>query len=910
MNNIVPYHFIESVTDPKDEINKIIENSLAELSNRIHQQRCYAFCGAGVSMGQPSSMPSWKSMLTELLEVLSKRHPELNDNRGHIQSLLDQNDLVTAAELIQSSLLHANFDTLTFEINNILMRRDSATGVYSQGPIQPNTNHFLITRILFGHILTTNYDELLGDADRATGLMLYEPIDRISPAELEAALIRGSRLLIHMHGRLSTRSAIVLTRSDYNRAYGRSFFNDWLTQSLVTRSFLFLGYSLSDFDFVNLIRAAREQMSANLKIGPHFAILPRQDFPEIRRRFLNNNYNIHTIPLDVRGPEIARFLVRLHGKCARLAADDIRHPGTKILGPMAAAYCQAVKRTLGPDLVALILIDAHDSHTASIHYVNNAGHNQSVPIPVDSNGGLYRLFRDLSEVSYYYHGNRTQSTDPYHNHLAPLCKEAISSVLAAPLASQGKKVGMIVIGSRVQDAYARDHLDALLGTASKFADSYLDFLRREEATFRNSGKLHDFARIRANLQKSLLVKNATDLDYILYEADFRRGHLVAHYDTTKHDDTKQLGARWGPLVMTDLGHLATWSLHTGATLRFTHAADAQSFGRGVDAGTGLRYFGLEGAGNLCIIPIRAFGYVVAILAAWSNSPPEGERFHGTIFDRIKRLLRVYLNDYSVAIGGDDVAESFLSRFLTGLTEIQGQTIEEIKAALDNPTKRLLMIEWCLRALVEESGVTGLAKARLWLLGTDQKYHLVKSCVHPKAVFRNKPQVDGYADYHRTSDTGDRYTSYTVDRYTRDPYARPQSNRMFQDYPDPNTDHLDKAKFGSWLTGPIYFGNRTYDGLARGDTRLLGYLSVDDHFPGGADGLPVQKPVSTAQQHFQRCLVDLVTHVLATICDKVVPVTGLLPVPGNSATKGRGPSDVKRMGENTTTATRRRKSRRS
>ena len=907
MNNIVAYNFTESVAGTNDDANKIIENSLTELSNRIHQHHCYAFCGAGVSMDPPSNMPSWKSMLGDLLAVLSKQHPELNDNRGHIQSLLNQNDLVTAAELIQSSILHANYDTLTFEINNILMRRDRTTGVYSQGPIQPNPIHFLITRILFDQILTTNYDELLGDADRVTGLMMYEPIDRINPPELEAALVRGNRLLIHIHGRLSTRSAIVLTRSDYNRAYGRSFFNDWLTQSLVTRSFFFLGYSLSDFDFINLIRAAREQVSDGLKIGPHFAVLPRRDFPEIRRRFLSNNYNIHTIPLDVPGPELQRFLVRLHGKCARLAADDVRYPGTKILRQMAAHFCQSVKRTLGSDLVALVLINAHDSHTVSTHYVDNSGHGQSEPVRVRSDGGMYRLYRSLSEVSYYYHGNCTRSDETYHVDLVALCKE-VHSLLVTPITSQGKKVGMIVIGSRVQDAYARDHLDALLGMASKFADSYLDFLQRDEATFRNSGRLHDFDRIRDNLHKSLLVKNATDLDYILYKADFHCGQLVAHYDTARHDHTKEPPKSWGPLAMTNLEHLATWSLHTGTTLRFPWAAEAMSYGRGVDAaGEGLRYFGLEKAGNLCIIPIRAFGYVVAILAVWSNAPPEGKRFHGTIFDRVKRLLRVYLNDYSVAVGGAEIAESFLSRFHIGLNEIQGQTVEEIKAALEDPAKRLRMIEWCLQALVEENGVTGLAKTRLWLLGTDGKYHLVKSCAHPKALFRNKQLLDGYADYQLTSDTSDHYTRYTEERFTRDPYARSQSNRMFPDYPDPNTELLDKAKFGSWLTGPIYFGSRTYDGHTRGDTRLLGYLSVDDHFPDGVDGQPVQKPVSSAQQHFQRCLVDLATHVLATICNPIVPVKGSLTVGGNGLASGHDRTPSKRKAGSTSHTNRRRKS---
>jgi tetratricopeptide (TPR) repeat protein len=129
-------------------------------------------------------------------------------------------------------------------------------------PAAPAPLHWSVARLGSPVLCTTNYDQLM---ERA-----IEEIDRVPPDVIiedgHVGLIDEARrtTLVKLHGCLTVPDTIVLTRDDYE-AYAERHraMTAYLQSLLATRTFLFVGFSLTDINFRTIYNAIGRAL------GPH-----------------------------------------------------------------------------------------------------------------------------------------------------------------------------------------------------------------------------------------------------------------------------------------------------------------------------------------------------------------------------------------------------------------------------------------------------------------------------------------------------------------------------------------------------------------------------------------------------------------------------------------------------------------
>src|SRR5262245_20907493 len=206
------------------------------LISDISQGRCLPFIGAGFSknalLPPGYMMPDWTELTTILARdaktppgtlppVVAKRYEE---KFGRVQLI----------ETIREALYP-----------------DKA---------RPGEAHRAFAQLPFDTIYTTNFDLLLEDSyTEAT-----RPF-RSLVGELQLPFHGGQAIsnIVKMHGDLRHEEHIIITKRDYDEFMDRyPVVATHLSAMLITRTPLFIGYSLSDPDFENIRRVVRARLGA------------------------------------------------------------------------------------------------------------------------------------------------------------------------------------------------------------------------------------------------------------------------------------------------------------------------------------------------------------------------------------------------------------------------------------------------------------------------------------------------------------------------------------------------------------------------------------------------------------------------------------------------------------------------
>lgn len=199
-----------------------------ELARYSRAGKLALFVGAGVSIG--AGLPSWGGLLGDLMDKVGISADErqlMND-----LSLLDQ--------------------------ANILQRRMGAQA-FSQAVADRlrspsySISHSLLASLNADSVVSTNYDTLFEDASRDAGkpcaVLPYSPSRDTN------------RFVLKMHGDVNHASDIVLTREDYLRYNNMKSALAGIVQSLlITKHFLFVGFSLTDDNFLKIVDQVRQAM--------------------------------------------------------------------------------------------------------------------------------------------------------------------------------------------------------------------------------------------------------------------------------------------------------------------------------------------------------------------------------------------------------------------------------------------------------------------------------------------------------------------------------------------------------------------------------------------------------------------------------------------------------------------------
>lgn len=196
--------------------------SQQRLAEHARMGELVLFLGAGVSMA--AGLPSWSGLLSGLAQDAG----------------LDLGELARLDLLDQGSILQRRLPDLSQRIADSLGR----TRHYA-------LLHGLLASLPVGEIVTQNYDRLFEQASAGAGrpvaVLPYEP-----------GRTGGQRWLLKMHGCVEHPEDIVVRREDYLRySQSRAALRGIVQALLMTRKMLFVGFSLTDGNFHQVIDDVR-----------------------------------------------------------------------------------------------------------------------------------------------------------------------------------------------------------------------------------------------------------------------------------------------------------------------------------------------------------------------------------------------------------------------------------------------------------------------------------------------------------------------------------------------------------------------------------------------------------------------------------------------------------------------------
>lgn len=297
-----------------------------EYQKALDEGDAAVFVGAGLSV--PAGYVNWKELLREIADEL-----ELEIDK--------ETDLIALAQY------HVNQARGRGKLNQKLIEeftKDSA----------PTENYRLLASLPLAIAWTTNYDHLLEDAFKAA----HKRIDRkVVPQDLAHTTPKRDVVLYKMHGDIDRPDDAVLTKDDYERYNDRrQLFSMQLQGDLISKTFLFLGFSFTDPNISYILGRVRSLVGENRR--PHYwvakdvAAEPSPDPLEIKRQRHRiedlKTYGIRTVLIqDYR--QITELLKELH---RRIFRKNVFVSGSAVdFGPLGRSRIEALSRRLGATLI-------------------------------------------------------------------------------------------------------------------------------------------------------------------------------------------------------------------------------------------------------------------------------------------------------------------------------------------------------------------------------------------------------------------------------------------------------------------------------------------------------------------------------------------------------------------------------
>lgn len=288
------------------------------------------FLGAGMS--RPAGFVSWKELMREIAEELDL-------------------DVDKETDLIALAQFHKNRRRNRHKINQLLVTEFTKDATITQ-------NHRLMASLPVSTVWTTNYDHLMENAY----IEAHKRVDvKRRPADLATTKARAAVTIYKMHGDIDAPDEAVLTKDDYAAFESkRSLFSVQFRGHLVSKSFLFLGYSFSDPNIDYILARIRAALDDNKR--EHYCVMRRvvkeggltDADVEYQQRQLSlriedlKNYGIQTLVVDSYS-EITDLLVELNRRAVRKnvfvsgSADDFH--------PLGKDRLEGLARSLGTTVI-------------------------------------------------------------------------------------------------------------------------------------------------------------------------------------------------------------------------------------------------------------------------------------------------------------------------------------------------------------------------------------------------------------------------------------------------------------------------------------------------------------------------------------------------------------------------------
>lgn len=249
---------------------------ISELVQEIGRGDCVLFIGAGLSMD--AGLLGWRQLLLPLCEKIGCSHDI---------------DLLTIAQVFE-------FRRSRRELIDYILERTDTTGKETPENLKK------LAKLGINTWITTNYDNFIEKALEREGWKYIKVV-----SERELVLIRADRIaLIKLHGDRE-QGSIVITKEDfYTYFHEHPRIKDKITQLLMEKTFLFIGYSHTD---PNLQQIHRE-IAFRLKRYQRKAYAVLFDVDDITVDDLRSrNINVINLSTSTKGPSacLSEFLDHL-----------------------------------------------------------------------------------------------------------------------------------------------------------------------------------------------------------------------------------------------------------------------------------------------------------------------------------------------------------------------------------------------------------------------------------------------------------------------------------------------------------------------------------------------------------------------------------------------------------------------
>ena len=220
-----------------------VNELIREFSRAIQEGTAAVFAGAGLS--RPSGFVDWRELLRPLA-----RDIDLDIDR--------ENDLLSIAQYYRNS--RGNRGGINQKIVDEFMRS-----------VEPNENVNILTRLPIGTYWTTNYDSLIENGIRQAN---RNPDVKSEPEQLSTVLHDRDAVVYKMHGDASNPAHAVLTKHDYEMyEQKRPLFRTALKGDLVSKTFLFIGFSFEDPNLDYILGQIHTLLGENLR--DHYCFFKR-----------------------------------------------------------------------------------------------------------------------------------------------------------------------------------------------------------------------------------------------------------------------------------------------------------------------------------------------------------------------------------------------------------------------------------------------------------------------------------------------------------------------------------------------------------------------------------------------------------------------------------------------------------
>lgn len=223
-----------------------IEKFVDDITSELQERNVAIFAGAGLSVA--SGFVDWKGLLKPLADEL-----RLDVDREH--------DLVRVA---QYHVNHhgSNRNDLTNAILNAFSRKQA----------QVTDNHRILARLPISSYWTTNYDHSIEDALKAGGKL---PDVKHAARQLLETLHGRDAIVYKMHGDVGDAANAVLCKEDYETFHlKRGDFLTALAGDLLSKMFLFIGFSFADPNFDYVLGSLHSRHGSNLR--KHYCFVRRE----------------------------------------------------------------------------------------------------------------------------------------------------------------------------------------------------------------------------------------------------------------------------------------------------------------------------------------------------------------------------------------------------------------------------------------------------------------------------------------------------------------------------------------------------------------------------------------------------------------------------------------------------------